>query len=69
MIQNLAESANHGKGPILARHLANINVEAVIASEVDPGALAMLNVYGIRVLRATYGEIVLEALRGSSLIR
>ncbi|MEM3577300.1 MAG: NifB/NifX family molybdenum-iron cluster-binding protein [Candidatus Bathyarchaeia archaeon] len=69
VIQNPVESVNHGKGPILARHSANINVKVVIASEVGPGALAMLNVYGIRVLRATYGETVLEALRGNSLIR
>ncbi|MGB9676236.1 MAG: NifB/NifX family molybdenum-iron cluster-binding protein [Candidatus Bathyarchaeales archaeon] len=68
IIPNPAESANHGRDPILAKHLADMNVEMLIASEVGPGASAMLRVYGVQVLKVASGKTVYEALKGNSLI-
>jgi predicted Fe-Mo cluster-binding NifX family protein len=69
VIQNPAESASHGRGPILAKHLATINVKMVITSEVGPGALAMLNMYEIKVVKANPGELVSKALKDNALIK
>lgn len=69
VIQNPAESASHGRGPILAKHLATMNVEVVIAGEVGPGALAMLNIYGVKVFKVKPGEPVSKVLKDNSLIK
>jgi predicted Fe-Mo cluster-binding NifX family protein len=69
VIANPAESINHGRGPLLAQHLAKMNVKVVIEGEFGPGASAMLEEYGIKMLRITPGELVANALKNSSLTK
>ncbi|MEM3725449.1 MAG: NifB/NifX family molybdenum-iron cluster-binding protein [Candidatus Bathyarchaeia archaeon] len=69
VIANPAESVSHGRGPLLAQHLAKMNVNLVIAGEFGPGASAMLEEHGIKMLRTTPEELVANALKNNSLIK
>jgi predicted Fe-Mo cluster-binding NifX family protein len=69
VIANPAESASHGRGPLLAKHLATINVKIAVAGEFGPGASAMLEEHGIKMLKIAPGELVMNVLENNSLIK
>jgi predicted Fe-Mo cluster-binding NifX family protein len=69
IIQNPAASLSHGKGPVVAKYLADMKVNMVISGEVGPGASVMLNELAIKILRVKSGEQVINALRANSLIK
>ncbi|MEM2562132.1 MAG: NifB/NifX family molybdenum-iron cluster-binding protein [Candidatus Bathyarchaeia archaeon] len=63
VIENPASSYKHGSGPIVARTLANLGVNFVLAAEIGPGALELLNYHGIKVIMVEPGIRVAEAIR------
>ncbi|MEM3700023.1 MAG: NifB/NifX family molybdenum-iron cluster-binding protein [Candidatus Bathyarchaeia archaeon] len=69
VIENPAASLSHGKGPVVAKYLADMKVNVVISGEVGPGATTMLNELKIKILAAKSGEQVINVLRSNSLIK
>ncbi|MEM2501068.1 MAG: NifB/NifX family molybdenum-iron cluster-binding protein [Candidatus Bathyarchaeia archaeon] len=51
----------------MAKTLANINVNFVLAAEIGPGASELLNYHGIKVIMVKPGIGVAEAIRGNML--
>jgi predicted Fe-Mo cluster-binding NifX family protein len=69
VIENPAASLSHGKGPVVAKYLADMKVNIVISGEVGPGASTMLNELKMKILVAKSGEQVIKVLKINSLIR
>ncbi|MDI6805953.1 MAG: NifB/NifX family molybdenum-iron cluster-binding protein, partial [Candidatus Bathyarchaeia archaeon] len=69
VMQNPAASLSHGKGPVVAKYLAEKKVKIVISGEVGPGASTMLNELSIKILTAKSGEQVQDVLRTNSLVK
>jgi predicted Fe-Mo cluster-binding NifX family protein len=69
VIQNPAASLSHGKGPVVAKYLADMKVNIVVSGEVGPGASTMLNELKIKTLTVKSGEQVMKALRTNSLVK
>jgi len=69
VIENPAATLKHGKGPVAAKHLANIGVSIVISGEVGPGASTMFNELGIKKLLVKPGEKVMDALKELGIIK
>ncbi|MGQ9506820.1 MAG: NifB/NifX family molybdenum-iron cluster-binding protein [Candidatus Bathycorpusculaceae bacterium] len=69
VIKNPASSLSHGKGPVVAKYLADMKVNMVISGEVGPGASTMLTELKIKILTAKSGEHVINVLRTNSLIK
>lgn len=69
VIENPAGSLSHGKGPVVAKYLADMKVNMVISGEVGPGASTMLNELKIKILAAKAGEQVIKVLKINSLIK
>ncbi|MDH7477567.1 MAG: NifB/NifX family molybdenum-iron cluster-binding protein [Candidatus Bathyarchaeota archaeon] len=69
VIENPAASLSHGKGPVIAKYLADMKVNMVISGEVGPGASTMLNELKIKILAAKSGEQVIKVLKINSLIK
>ncbi len=68
VISNPAEALTHKRGLTIAKTLANKNVDAVILSEMGPGASAALQQFGIKTLIVRPGQKVKDALRELGLI-
>lgn len=68
VISNPAEALTHKRGPMIAKTLANKNVDTVILSALGPGASAALQQFGIKTLVVRPGQKVKDALRELSLI-
>jgi len=68
VIQNPAKHLAHGKGPVIAKHLANMNVNIVISGEIGPGASMVLSEFKIKKIIAKPGQHVLKVLKNNSLI-
>lgn len=68
VIENPAVSISHGRGPLIAKALAEMKVQMVISGEIGPGASAMLKEFGISQEIAASGKRVEEVLREKALI-
>ncbi len=69
VIENPASSLIHGKGPVAAKHLANLGVNIVISGEVGPGASTMLEELKIKKLLVKPGEKVIDAIKELGIIK
>ncbi|MBS7641747.1 NifB/NifX family molybdenum-iron cluster-binding protein [Candidatus Bathyarchaeota archaeon] len=56
-------SYRHGSESIVAKHLADFNVNFVLAAEIGPGTLELLNYHGIKIIIVEPGMRVAEAIR------
>ncbi|MEM4728056.1 MAG: NifB/NifX family molybdenum-iron cluster-binding protein [Candidatus Bathyarchaeia archaeon] len=52
VVENPAASLAHGSGPLVAKLLADRDVELVMASEFGPGASILIEHYGMRMIKA-----------------
>jgi predicted Fe-Mo cluster-binding NifX family protein len=68
VIGNPAASISHGKGPLIAKTLAEMKVQMVISGEVGPGASAMLKEFGIAKEITSPGRKVKDVLKEKALI-
>jgi len=68
VIDNPAINVTHGKGPIVAKKLAEMGVNIVISGEIGPGASAILGELNIDKLIVKPNIKVLEALKLNNLI-
>jgi predicted Fe-Mo cluster-binding NifX family protein len=69
VIKNPAALLSHGKGPVVAKYLADMKVNMVVSGEVGPGASTMLNELKIKTLTVKSGEQVIKVLRNNSLVK
>lgn len=67
--ENPAASLSRGRGPVAAKHLADMKVNMVISGELGPGALTMLNELKIKTVTAEPGQRVVDVLRDEALIK
>ncbi len=68
VIENPAKNIAHGRGPIVAKSLADKNVETIISGEVGPGASTILEQLGVKILIVKPGQKVVDVLRENKLI-
>jgi len=68
VIQNPAASLSHGRGPVVAKSLANMRVNTVISGEIGPGASTMLNELSITKMIVKPGQKVIDVLKEKALI-
>ncbi|MEM2210520.1 MAG: NifB/NifX family molybdenum-iron cluster-binding protein [Nitrososphaerales archaeon] len=68
IIQNPASMLTHGKGPIVAKHLSNMQVNMIVSSEFGPGVSVLLDELGIKKLIAKPGQRVIDVLKDKALI-
>ncbi|MGB9683687.1 MAG: NifB/NifX family molybdenum-iron cluster-binding protein [Candidatus Bathyarchaeales archaeon] len=68
VIQNPAASISHGRGPLIAKKLAEMKVQMVISGEVGPGASAILKEFGIAQEVASSGQRLENALKEKALL-
>lgn len=68
VIPNPASSLQHGRGPVVAKALADRGVKMVVSGEIGPGASELLRAFGVEVRLAKPGEEVGEALRKLGLV-
>jgi predicted Fe-Mo cluster-binding NifX family protein len=59
----------HGRGPVIAKKLSDMNVEIVISSELGPCVLEILKEFGILTINVKPGLRVLEVLKENGLIK
>lgn len=69
IIQNPAKNLNHGRGPIVAKHLANMKVNMVISGEIGPGASIILDQLKIGKIIVKPGQKVIDILKEKALIK
>lgn len=67
VIENPAESYDHGVGPLVVKKLVDSKVNVVIAPEFGPGASALLECHNVTMISAKPGtkvrHIIKDALR------
>lgn len=68
VIENPARNIAHGRGPIIAKSLADKNVETIISGEVGPGASTILKQLDVKILIVKPGRKVIDVLRENKLI-
>lgn len=66
--RNPGASLSHGKGPVAAKHLADLGADIVISGEFGPGALTMLEELKIKRELVKPGQRVIDALKEKGLI-
>jgi predicted Fe-Mo cluster-binding NifX family protein len=59
----------HGRRPVIAKKLSDMNVEIVISSEFGPCVLEILKEFGISIINVKPGLRVLEVLKEHGLIK
>jgi predicted Fe-Mo cluster-binding NifX family protein len=69
VMENPAGNIAHGRGPIIGKCLADKDVEIVVTSEIGPGASAILEQLGIKVMMGKAGQKVEDVLREYKLVR
>jgi predicted Fe-Mo cluster-binding NifX family protein len=69
VIPNPASNLPHGRGPLVAKSLADRGVRMVVSGEVGPGASELLRAMGIEVKIVEPGRKAGEALRELGLLR
>jgi predicted Fe-Mo cluster-binding NifX family protein len=69
IIDNPAGSMTHGRGPVIAQKLSDMNVEIVISSELGPCVLEILKEFGISTINVKPRLRVLEVLKENGLIK
>ena len=69
VIENPAGNIAHGRGPIVGKSLADKGVEIVVTSEIGPGASAILEQLGIKIMMTKAGQKVEDVLREYKLIK
>jgi len=69
VVPNPNAMARGGAGPAAAQWLANQHVNVVLTPQVGPNAAAALNAMGIRILIASPGTPLIQALRSAGLVR
>lgn len=69
VIENPAKNVLHGRGPIVGKSLANKGVEVVITSEIGPGASAILEQLGVKIIITNPGKKVEDVLRECKLVK
>jgi predicted Fe-Mo cluster-binding NifX family protein len=62
VIENQAASYEQGAGPLAVRTLKDHSVKVLIASDVGPGASAILDAFGIKVYTTIAGKKVKSVL-------
>ncbi|MEM3808293.1 MAG: NifB/NifX family molybdenum-iron cluster-binding protein [Nitrososphaerota archaeon] len=68
VLENPAKKIRHGRGPLVAKRLADIGVNMVISGELGPGASVVLDQAGIKKLIVKPGQKVEDVLRSNKLI-
>ncbi|MEM3693603.1 MAG: NifB/NifX family molybdenum-iron cluster-binding protein [Candidatus Bathyarchaeia archaeon] len=63
VLRNPASSYSYGAGPIVVKMLIDHGVNVVVAGELGPGALGLLEQHGIRIITVKPGISVSEAIR------
>jgi predicted Fe-Mo cluster-binding NifX family protein len=63
IIDNPAAVYEHGSGPIAAKALAELRVDLVIASQLGPGALELLEYHKITPILVKPGSTVAESVK------
>ena len=63
ILENPAVSYKHGAGPIVVKMLIDTGVNVVLATELGPGASALLQQHKITTITAKSGTSVKEAIR------
>lgn len=69
IIQNPAKNLNHGRGPIVAKYLANMKVNMVISGEIGPGASIILDQLKIEKIIVKHSQKVIDVLKEKTLIK
>jgi predicted Fe-Mo cluster-binding NifX family protein len=60
--ENTASDLRQGTGPVVVKNLKEKGVDILIAGEVGPGAVTLLEMSGIRMIRVEPGIKVRDAL-------
>jgi len=60
--KNSAAALKQGTGPIVAKNLKDLGVEAVAAGELGPGAKTLLEMNGVRIVQVEPGIKVSKAV-------
>ena len=68
VMRNPGASLSHGKGPVAAKHLANMGADMAISGEFGPGASTMLEELKIKRALVEPGRKVIDALKEKGLI-
>jgi predicted Fe-Mo cluster-binding NifX family protein len=63
ILENPAVSYKHGAGPIVVKMLIDAGVNMVLATELGPGASALLQQHNVTTIAAKSGTSVKEAVR------
>lgn len=63
ILENPAMSYKHGAGPIVVKMLIDAGVNMVLATELGPGASALLQQHNVTAIAAKSGTSVKEAVR------
>jgi len=63
IIDNPAAAYEHGSGPIAAKALAELRVDLVIASQLGPGALELLEYHKITHMLVNSNTTVAESIK------
>ena len=63
--ENPTVSYKHGAGPIVVKMLVDMGVNAVMAREFGPGALALLEQHNIGMIKVEAGISVAEAVENT----
>lgn len=68
ILENPAGRLTHGRGPLVAKKLADLGVETVISGEIGPGAQTILEQLGIKRIIVKPGQKVEDILRENNFI-
>jgi predicted Fe-Mo cluster-binding NifX family protein len=63
VLQNPAVSYKHGTGPIVVKMLIDAGVNVVLAKELGPGSLALLEQHHVTIIPVEPGVSVSEAIK------
>jgi predicted Fe-Mo cluster-binding NifX family protein len=69
VVQNPAVSLSHGRGAIISKYLADMNVKILISSEFGPNASVLLKELNMNIIIAKNGQRVIDVLRENNLIK
>jgi len=69
VLENPARNIAHGRGPIIGKSLADKGVEIVFTSGVGPGASAILEQLGVKIVTTKAGQKVEDVLREYKLVK
>jgi predicted Fe-Mo cluster-binding NifX family protein len=63
VIDNPAASYDYGAGPVVAKTLADLRVDFVLATELGPGASGLLKHHGIKTISVKPGTRVADVIK------